>query len=324
MSNPRIPYTAKDADDFIELFGGLDRIGQIGAYGTGQGQWIKQRLTLPDVVDHLNGIGPGIGVPPLGPDNMVSFAAIDLDEPDFAAAREMQNYLPARSFVERSRSGNAHVWVFFDGLLDAWVAMGILKEATLAAGKEYVEVFPKNFDFERVKYGNYINLPYHGDKRPVLNWFEGHEESMPLDVFLAEAEKSRNDPDEWRSKARWLNIEHPGERERVAEFGTQPTLHMCAEYIVAHRDDNPVVTGHRNAVYFALAKQLTNCSMFDHDEAFEMMNAVNDASPDRVPLSELRRILANAERGQYTSTDCDNPLVAPFTHPDCPIAHPRR
>ena len=315
MSNPRDPQA------FIDLFGGLERIGQIGAFGTGMGSWVKRPLAIEDVQEHLDGGGSGVGVPPLCPDNTVSFAAIDLDEPDFDAAREMQTYLPGLSLIERSRSGNAHVWVFYAEPLEAWIAMGILKEATLAAGKEHVEVFPKNWDFSRVQFGNYINLPYHGDTRPVLEFFEDKERALPFEEFLNLAEDSRNDPEEWRKRARWLSLDYPGNRERVSEFGTSPTLHICAEHIIAHRDDNPVVTGHRNAVYFALAKQLTNCSLFDHDEALEMMCAVNDASPDRVDLRELRRILANAERGQYTSTDCDSPLVLPYTHPDCPIAH---
>ena len=319
-SNPSVPQ--ESAERFIALFGGLARISTIGAFGTGMGSWVKRPLAIEDVQEHLDGGGSGIGVPPLCPDNNVSFAAIDLDEPDFDAAREMQGYLPGPSFIERSRSGNAHVWVFYTEPLEAWIAMGILKEATLAAGKDHVEVFPKNWDFSRVQFGNYINLPYHGDSRPVLSPNEQFD--VDFDTFLTLAHHNRNDPEEWRKRARWLSLDYPGNRERVSEFGTSPTLHVCAEHIIAHREDNPVVSGHRNAVYFALAKQLTNCSLFDHDEALEMICAVNDASPDRVDLRELRRILANAERGQYTSTDCDNPLVAPYTHPDCPIANPRR
>jgi hypothetical protein len=79
----------------------------------------------------------------------------------------MQEYIPGTSFIERSRSGNAHVWVFFSEPLEAWVAMGILKEATSGGGKQHVEVFPKNHDFAKVKLGNYINLPYHGSDRPI-------------------------------------------------------------------------------------------------------------------------------------------------------------
>jgi hypothetical protein len=269
----------------------------------------------------LEGKGPGIGIAPLKPDSTVNFAAIDLDEPDFDAAYDMQKYIPGESWVERSRSGNAHVWVFFSDPIEAWVPMGILKEATLAAGKTHVEVFPKNHDFTKVKLGNYINLPYHGSARPIL---DENRQPYTLDEFLAGAEAALNDPQKWRDKARWLMIDAPSERERRAEFGTQPNLHICAEFIIEHAEDNPITTGHRAAVYFALAKQLTNWAQVDHEEVLSIMRSVNDVSPDRIEDSELRRILGNAERGQFTSTGCDDPLVTPFCHPDCPIAYPRR
>lgn len=316
---------------FLDLFGGVDRIGQIGAFGTGKGEWVKRPLELNDAYLHLQGAGSGIGVGPLLPDNTCMFAAIDLDEPDFDAAREMQEYLPGASFVERSRSGNAHVWVFFSEPCVAWVAMGILKEATLAAGKKGVEVFPKNPDFSRVKYGNYINLPYHGKERPIINYLEADDPHNPTDEpgwdtwdltdFLRFAAEGRNDPQKWERRAEYMMIENPFERraERSQEFGTKPELHRCAEYIIANCDDNPVVEGHRAAVFFALAKMLTNCALFDHAEALDLMQEVNSASPDPAPLSELRRILGNAERGQYTSTDCDSALVLPYADPECPI-----
>jgi hypothetical protein len=269
----------------------------------------------------------GIGVAPLRPDNTVLFAAIDLDEPDFEAAREMQEYIPGPSFLEKSRSGNAHVWVFFSEPLEAWVAMGILKEATLAAGKAHVEVFPKNYDFSKVKLGNYINLPYHGQQRPVVCCNNGRgltvEPLTDLGMFLDLAEANKNSAEEWRKRAMWLQIHAPEEREKSAEFGTQRFLHVCAEHIMENAEDNPVLEGHRAVVYFNLAKMLTNWEDCDHEEALMLMRSVNEASPDSISDSELRRILGNAERGQFTSTGCDDPLFAPYASPSCPIAHPR-
>jgi len=206
--------------------------------------------------------------------------------------------------------------------------MGILKEATLAAGKEHVEVFPKNHDFARVKLGNYINLPYHGDKRLVESGLrmDGSVDYWELHEFIDHAESTRIDPADWKKRAMWLQISNPADRERHAEsaFGEQSNLHMCAEYIIEHADENPIVEGHRAAVFFALAKQLTNWNQVDSGEALMMMRSVNDASPDPIPESELRRILGNAERGRFTSTGCDDPLVASYAHPACPIAHPKR
>lgn len=310
---------------FIDLFGGLKDSQAIGAFGTGAGRWVKRPLSPNDVLDHLQGKGPGIGVPPLRPDNTVVFASIDLDEPDFQAARDMQQWIPGSSYVERSRSGNAHIHVFFDEPIEAWVPMGILKEATKAAGKEHVEVFPKNHDFSKVKFGNYINLPYFGKTRPVLaygkidwdntkDWIE-----YTLENFIASVcNRGLNAPEEWHKRARWLQIVEPQVREASTE--PQKVLHMCAEYIVdgATSGERPITEGHRSAVYFALSSQLRAWEDLSDDESWDLLVECNVASPDPMDPRELRRIFNNA--GSFRSTRCDDPLVAPFTHPDCPIA----
>ena len=306
---------------FRRLFSGLDE-----AFGTGEGRWVKRPVRPDDFVDHLEGRGKGIGIGPLRPDNTVLFAAIDLDEPDFDAAQEMQQYIPGPSFIERSRSGNAHVWCFFSEPCEAWVAMGLLKLATEAAGKDHVEVFPKNWDFNRVTFGNYINLPYHGvgnlhiPNRPIL--IPGTLDAFSLEEFLWEAENALNDPETWRKKARFMQLVDPATRKDAGEFGTAPNLHICAKRII--EDGLPIHEGNRNGVFFMLAKCLSNWSQVDHDEALTLMLSVNDESPEPLPRSEVIRILGNAERGRYTSTGCDDPLVAPYTDPTCPIAHPRR
>jgi hypothetical protein len=311
-------------EDFMELFGYADPSAPnlVQAFGTGKGQWIKRRPAFSDFDAHLLGNGAGLGLPPLRLDGTVKFAAIDLDEPDFEAAREMQKYIPGPSFLERSRSGNAHVWVFFEPPIEAWVVRGILKEAILAAGKGAVEVFPKQDKLLEGMVGNYINLPYFGTDRPML--YPPGDQDATLVEFLEDATVSLNDPVAWRKRAVWLQIVPPESRERGDNvFGEQSELHMCAEWIVGNCEENPVIEGHRNAVFFALAKQMSNYVGFDHDEVWAMMRRVNAASPDPAPEAELKRILANAERGQYTSTDCDNPLVQPYCHPDCPIAFPK-
>lgn len=328
---------ADDVDRFMGLFGlgGGVTVDAVQAFGTGKGEWIKRPPRREDFERHLRGEGPGIGIPPLRYDGNVWFAAIDLDEPDFEAAREMQGFLPGTAWIEKSRSGNAHVWAFFSEPIEAWIVRGIMKEAILAAGKGAVEIFPKQDKLLEGMLGNYINLPYHGESRPVLrddpepmedHWHpdlqaarERDAKEYGLDEFLDLACVERSDPEEWRKRARWLLLAPPEQREKSSEFGEQRQLHMCAEWIVAQRDENPVVEGHRAAVFFALAKMFSNYEGFDSDEALGMMKLVNESSPDPVPESELRRILRNAERGRFTSTDCDNPLVAPYVHPDCPI-----
>lgn len=303
---------------FAALFDGLKI-----AHGTGNGQWVKRPLRPEDWVAHLSGQGPGIGVAPLREDNTVAFAAIDLDEPDFEAAREMQKYIPGTSWIERSRSGNAHIWVFFDKACPAWLAMGVLKEAVLGAGKKGVEVFPKNHDFERVRFGNYINLPFHGSDRPILSSsLDVDAEPPTLDQFVEEAEATRNNPLDWEKRAAFLQLGPPSERKNRRQFGTQKYLHSCAERIISG-EAGTIPHGHQNAVLFMLAKCLTNWEQVDHSEALDIMRSTAADLFDPVPRdAEIRRILTNVERAQYTSTGCDDPLVQPFADPACPIANP--
>lgn len=314
-------------DQLAALFGLVgDDPQRVQAFGTGRGSWVKRPLRRDDLQAHLDGKGDGVGLPPLRRDGTCWFAAIDLDEPDFAAASAMQRFIPGHSWIEKSRSGNAHVWVFFTAPIQAWLVRGILQQAVLAAGKEHVEIFPKQHRLLEGMLGNYINLPYFGDTRKIL-FAEPTQPYLGLDEFIERASDWRNEPEEWRRRAAWLQVEDPALAEKrsgdKAEFGHGKNLHMCAEYIIANCEDNPVVEGHRNAVFFALAKQLSHYEGFDHDEVWEMLLDVNNHSPDPAPESEIRRILHNAERGRYTSTQCDDPLVAPYCHPACPIANPR-
>jgi len=314
-----VTVPSEHVSSFASLFA-----GRTDAYGTGEGRWRKEPVTHGVYRAHLEGRGAGLGIAPLTDDNMVRFAAIDLDEPDFKAAFTMQEFLPGESYVERSRSGNAHVWVFFASPIEGWIPRAILREATVAAGKQHVEVFPKRDRLLPGMLGNYINLPYHGENRPII-WPHPDTCGNPpppisLEQFLDLV--VRNDPDDWHKRARWLGIASPEAREvgRRSEFGQAKQLHVCAQHILKNRDENPVVEGHRAAVYFALARQFANWSGCDDDEALEYMGLVNEASPDPVPDSELRRIYYNAVRGEFTSTGCDDPLFMPYASPDCSIA----
>lgn len=323
MSNVQFAETAAT---FRKLFTGYP-----AAYGTGDGGWVHKPPTAAQFVAHLEGKGSGIGIGPLMPDGNVWFGAIDLDRPDFTQARAFMELLPGVSWLEKSRSGNAHVHVFFDRPIRAWIVRGILRETLAACGERTVEVFPKSDFLHPGMVGNYINLPYHGDSRPIIgahdnDGFKFDGLPMELGFFVSYADRWRNSASAWEKRAAWLGIPSPEERDqaRSQTFGDSPQLHRCASYIIEHRDDNPITEGHRAAVYFALGKMLSNWSEIDHDEALSMMALVNESSPDPIPSAELHRILSNAERGQFTSTSCDDPLVLPFADPECPIAHPER
>ena len=297
--------------EYIKLFR-----GRTDAWGSGRGEVIRGTLGAHLFDDHLCGRGDGLGIFPLLDDGTVYFSVIDLDEPDFEAAKSMQELLPGQTWLERSRSGNAHVWAFFSAPCEAWVARGLMREATVAIDKPLVEVFPKQDRLLEGMVGNYINLPYFGETRPMIDCANREE-------FLERATALRNDPESWRVRARFVGLEAPEDRERSSEFGEQAQLHPCAEHIIAERFNNPIREGHRNSVYFNVAKQLLNWKGIDEDEAWDLLVELEGASPDRIPERELRRLFHNAQRGEWTSTGCDDPLMSPYILPDCPIVRYR-
>lgn len=311
---------------FMELF-----TGRADAYGTGEGRVIRAYPSPLQFGQHLAGEGPGLGIFPLRDDGTVRFGAVDLDAPDFKTARAIQELLPGTTWIERSRSGNAHVWAFFSDDAPAWMVRGIMLVTLRSLGLERVEVFPKQDALLPGMVGNYINLPYHGDERPILYppttgssavW-PVSSDAKELDDFVREALESRNDPADWQRRADYLQIERPGDRTtRDREFGTNPVLHECALHILngARTGERPVREGHRSVVYFSLAKQLLDWEGMDEDMAWELVEEVNELSPDPLPRRELSRIFNNAAGGRFTSTGCDDPLMAPYVSPTCPIA----
>lgn len=133
-------------------------------------------LTKVAVVDrHLRG-DDVLGVYPLLPDNTSWFLAFDFDgDRAFEEAKELVAVCELQElpvYLERSRSGNYHVWLFFEAPVEAWKARrvgfellkeaGLVDEAENAKERAFDRMFP-NQDFHSGKgLGNLIALPLQG------------------------------------------------------------------------------------------------------------------------------------------------------------------
>ncbi len=311
------------AQRFRQLF-----TGRTNAYGLAKGGVVREALTNRMYLDHLNEIvGSAIGVFPLLDDGNVHFAAIDLDEPDFELAGRLAMRLPGPAWIEKSRSGNAHIWCFFETPAPAWLARAIMRFECESFQRSDVEIFPKQDALYPGMVGNYINLPLPEGPRPII-WRTGDGKvdstgpGYTLDAFLEEALKERNLVRKWLGLARHRQLRPPAEAERGdVEWGQRSTPHLCAMYIIEHSTDNPPALGHRHTVMFNLTKMLYNTLMFDDEERWQILTNVNDKSQHPLPEAEIRRMINNVCRSQFTSTGCDDPVMAPYISPDCGIAH---
>lgn len=159
---------------FMSLFKGLDR-----AYGvydlksqstrkdgkkTGAARTLHRPLTRANYEDHLSG-KRGLGVIPITDDNTVAWAAIDIDvyDLDHAALVEKIQDLHLPLWVFRTKSGGAHVYVFFTEFVDAGGAQDFMRETAVELGFGGSEIFPKQKQLASKKdVGNWLNMPYLG------------------------------------------------------------------------------------------------------------------------------------------------------------------
>lgn len=161
---------------------------------TGKARTLKEPITMKKWRQHLRG-EIGLGIVPIDDDDTCRFGAIDVDVYDLnieALSRRVDKMnLP---FVTcRTKSGGAHLYVFFSEPVPAKIVKDRLLELAIVLGFPTSEVFPKQYEIRtKDDIGNWINMPYFGgDKTTRYAVVDG--ESMTVEEFLDHAEASRVD-----------------------------------------------------------------------------------------------------------------------------------
>lgn len=143
---------------------------------------------------HLRGDRP-LGVIPIMKNGTCWWGVIDIDEYQLShrdIALTLDKFkIPM--YVCRSKSGGAHVFVFFSDPIAAEDLMHKLREIASILGHGNSEIFPKqaSLNYDRGDLGNWLNMPYFRadkDKRYCVNR-EGR--GLSVDRFLDMAEAGR-------------------------------------------------------------------------------------------------------------------------------------
>jgi hypothetical protein len=161
-------------EKFIEIFSGLNI-----AYGRfipedkndagklqGKNQIIREPDGLPEKLweDHLSGVA-SLGIIPIDENNECRWGCIDIDKYNGFDHLKLikkirDNNLPL--IVCKSKSGGAHVFMFFTVPVKASLVQSRLKEFASFLGCAGSEIFPKQVKLllDKGQTGNYLNLPY--------------------------------------------------------------------------------------------------------------------------------------------------------------------
>jgi hypothetical protein len=163
----------KLADGFAELFAGLDR-----AHGKfsitrknesknkmeGRATTVLEPVTLDLWSKHLAGT-QGIGIIPIMDDSKVWWGALDIDryDMDLIALEKQCKDMDLPMFLCRTKSGGAHLYIFFNEKASAKVVRSKLAEFSVALGHPGVEIYPKQISLaSKNDVGNWLNMPYFG------------------------------------------------------------------------------------------------------------------------------------------------------------------
>jgi hypothetical protein len=187
----------KITTDFNDLFIGLkNKYGLLTGYGKTKPNGKKDKLTViedgaPPVYDHLSGSNKGIGTFPFVSNTTVKWGCIDVDEYQIT---DLHSKLVARlkelkinnAIVDRSNSGGAHIWFFFEKPVNASHLRKKLNGIAEALGYSY-EIFPKQNEIDNPRYiGNFVYLPYHnGFNNPIQIAYGDDGNYMNLEKFIS-------------------------------------------------------------------------------------------------------------------------------------------
>ena len=315
---------------FRARFAGLDHV--YGTYDPNSGRsWqVKKPVTDEVVLNHLMGRKP-LGLYLLTGTHTRA-VAVDYDENDPVAPVEFWNHAAhygLATYIETSKSKGFHAWVYFeDSGVPAVKARAVAKHILDEAGHA-AEIFPKQavIDLCRGECGNFVNLPLFGrlavegrtvfvdpnnGLRPVANQWRYLEDMVLVGEGLLDEVIEVNEIEVGCAK------DHPVD----LVLGTVEQgwgLPPCARRMFAEG-----VTDNQRLSCFRLAVHLKRQGIpFDVAVA-----ALCEWSKKNRPVNGKRIITATEIQSQtysafekdYRGCGCDDPAVAPFCEPSCPIA----
>jgi hypothetical protein len=198
---------SKIEERFFNLFNGLTRAyGEFKLSGVlrdgvkveGRASTVKGELTLAHWRDHLDG-KTGLGIIPITDDGTVYWGAIDVDvyPVDFEGLQEKINNLKLPLLMCKSKSGGAHIYLFFNEAVNAALVRGKLMSIASALGYPRVEIYPKQVRLASTRdIGNWLNMPYfNAEKTQRYGMLDG-KTAMGVKEFLTKAEDMRINADD--------------------------------------------------------------------------------------------------------------------------------
>lgn len=261
---------------------------------TSKAESLNEPVTPKLWQEHLTAKGLRLGIIPVMSDGRVNWLCIDVDFYDIGeyhakiAKAIKEAKLPI--VMTRSKSGGAHLWIFFEQPIMAEWAMkltaSLLQQLNLSLAlgvnedelKQHIDKFPKNADPTDINL--WVNMPYFGKECYCLG--ESGTEELTLDQFIAYANERITAAETLDRKAK-----------EPAKKGERSPLPPCIEWMIK----NKVGEGHRDEAlthYAIVAKRAYG------DTWQEEVTAFNEAVMEPpMKKDEVRKIVRSVGAKEY-------------------------
>jgi hypothetical protein len=226
---------ASDAERMFSLFQGF--AGAHGIHGSptpgntstklvikGSAKTVRDPVTVELWKEHISG-KIHIGIIPIREDSTCLWGSIDIDKYDLVhgdIVKELDS-LGITLLVCRSKSGGAHLYIFFSEPVPAGEVQQKLRELAMTLGHGDSEIFPKQDSvlLDRGDLGNWMSMPYQGGDATIKYCVDSNGRGLSIRQFLDKAEKSKI------SRSRFLDLIFS---KRVPELSEGPP---CLEHLSA-------------------------------------------------------------------------------------------
>ena len=200
--------------------------------------FVKRESVTDDLwLNHLEGVGPSLGIIPINEDNKCVWGCIDIDSYAGFDHQKLINKIKLLKLplvVFRSKSGGAHVFCFTTVPVTAQLMRDKLLSVSAVLGYGGSEVFPKQVELKSEEdTGNFLNLPYFNGDNTTRYAFLETGAGASLDAFYDLYERNKLTPQALES----LEIKRP-----LSEFSDGPP---CIESLT----QNKLTDGRDRVIY---------------------------------------------------------------------------
>ena len=266
---------------------------------------IRTKVTVKLWVNHLT-TNTGLGIIPIDTSSNCAWGAIDIDDYEVDHKKLLSDIakfnLPLH--VAKSKSGGAHLYLFVDIPVTAYLMRVYLKRCVATLGlASQTEIFPKQekIDPESDNVGNWINMPYQNGTRPFL---DAMGEELTVEQFLDSV-----NPIDYRQVTSAIK-QRKGDTTASEDTGADENglaLLPCMKNCLAF-NDGKIPSGYRNAFAFHTGVYLRKRYPSTWTEKLALFN--KDYMDKPLPVKETDLIIRQLSHEKYHDAyKCNDPLI---------------